>query len=163
MQNGTIGRFVFATLLVALGMPPPAAAIDGSGDYVSSVPPCRFTVVQTGTALRVSGSCSANSTTYPLSLVGTVDPATGAFSLTGEISGLCADLVCNGTGDGEETQSTCTSSTSACNGPSLATKCGNGVIDALENCEVGINADGDCCSARCRLDPAGTACTTDGN
>ena len=37
------------------------------------------------------------------------------------------------------------------------------MIDPLENCEVGNNADGGCCSARCRLDPAGTACTSDGN
>jgi cysteine-rich repeat protein len=141
-----------------------AAAIDLSGDYVVSDPiPCRLTDVQTGTALQVSGSCSVDSTTYAVSLAGTVDPATGAFSVTGKIPGLCADLACSGTGDGEETQITCTSSTSVCNGPLLATKCGNGAIDPLENCEDGNHADGDCCSARCRLDAAGTACTSDGN
>jgi cysteine-rich repeat protein len=163
MQHGTMSRLVFATLLVALGTPPPATAVDLSGDYLVSPIPCRLTLVQTGTALQLSGSCSVDSTTYPLSSTGTVDPATGAFSLLtlGEIRGLCADLVCSGTGDGEETRFTCASSTPACYGPILATKCGNGVIDPLENCEDGNHADADCCSARCRLDPAGTACTSD--
>jgi hypothetical protein len=162
MQDGTIGRFVCATLLAALGTTPPAAAVDLSGDYVSFTPyACRLTSVQTGTALRTSGSCSINSLTFQISLAGTVDPATGAFSGTGEIPGLC-DLACSGTGDGEETHSNCTSSVSACNGPISATKCGNGVLDPLENCEAGINADRGCCLARCRLEPAGSVCTTDG-
>jgi hypothetical protein len=95
---------VFAALLVALGTPPPATAVDLSGDYVVSAPvSCRLTDVQTRTALQVSGFCSVGSTTYPVSLAGTVDPATGVFSVTGVIPGLCADLVCSGTGDGEET------------------------------------------------------------
>jgi hypothetical protein len=139
----------------------PAAAVDLSGVYVSSTPyACRFTDVQTGTTLRVSGSCSVNSVAFQLSLAGTVDPATGAFSVTGEVPGLC-NVTCSGTGDGEETHTSCTSSVGACNGPIPATKCGNGVIDALENCEVGVNADGACCSGRCRLEPAGILCPTD--
>src|SRR5262245_51438653 len=130
MQRRTIGRFVVATVLVVLGTPSPAAAVDLSGDYVVSTPvPCRFTEVQTGTALRVTGSCSVGSTSYPLSLTGTVDPDTGAFSISGELRGLCADLVCSGTGDGEEVHQTCTNPSGACNGPTSATKCGNGVID----------------------------------
>src|SRR5215469_4636434 len=146
---------VFATLLSALGMAPPAAAVDLSGDYVMSTPiPCRSTVAQIGTAVRLSGSCSVGPTTYPLSLAGTVDPATGAFFISGEITGLCADFVFSGTGDGEELTGTFTSRTCS-SGPVLPTKCGNGVIDPLENCEDGNHADGDCCSARCRADPAG--------
>src|SRR5262249_31400589 len=47
-------------------------------------------------------------------------------------------------------------------GPIHLSKCGNGVLDPLENCGDGGAAGGDCCSARCRLAPAGTACTTDG-
>ena len=131
MRDGTIGRFVFTTLLVTFGVTSPAAAVDLSGVYVSSVPyACRFTDVQTGTAFRVSGSCTVNSVAFQLSLAGTADPATGAFSVTGEVPGLC-DLACSGTGDGEESHSTCTSSISACAGPISATKCGNGVIDPL--------------------------------
>ena len=154
----------FAALLAALGMAPPAAAVDLSGVYIITTPlPCRLTVVQTGTATRTTGSCLLDSTSFPLSLDGTVDPSTGAGTLSGAIPGLCADLFCSLTGDGEEIHSTCTSITPACNGPLVATKCGNGVIDPLENCEDGNQADGDCCSARCRLDPVGTVCTTDGN
>src|SRR5262249_9368205 len=62
----------------------------------------------------------------------------------------------SGTGDGEVIAAT---GTGPCySGPITATKCGNGVIDPLEDCEVG-----DCCSARCRLEPAGTPCTSDEN
>ena len=163
MHKGTIGRFVFATLLVALGMPPPATAVDVSGDYVGfALVPFTVTFLQTGTALQVNGHVVYNATTYPLSATGAVDPGTGEFSVTGEITGLCPDLVYSGTGDGEELTGTFTSGTCP-SGPVLLTKCGNGVIDPLENCEDGNQADGDCCSARCRLDAAGTACTSDEN
>jgi cysteine-rich repeat protein len=156
-------RLVFATLLVTLGVTSPAAAVDLSGDYVGfALVPFTVTFVQTGTALQMIGHVGVNSITYPLSAAGTVDPATGAFSVAGEITGLCADFVYSGTGDGEETSGTYTSRTCP-SGPVLLSKCGNGVIDPLENCEDGNHADGDCCSARCRLDVAGTACTSDGN
>src|SRR5262249_9001303 len=67
----------------------------------------------------------------------------------------------SGTQDGEVITAT---GTAPCyTGAIIATKCGNGVIDPLENCDDGNQADGDCCSARCRLDPAGTAGTGGGN
>src|SRR5262249_48769887 len=71
-------------------------------------------------------------------------------------------FVYSGTGDGEELSGTLASRTCP-SGPLFLTKCGNGVIDPLEDCEDGNQADGDCCSARCRLEPAGTVCTTDAN
>jgi hypothetical protein len=37
MQDRTIGRFVFATLLMTLGTASPVAAVDLSGDYVVTV------------------------------------------------------------------------------------------------------------------------------
>jgi hypothetical protein len=65
MQHGTSGRLVFATLLLALGTTPPAAAIDLSGDYVGSVPvPVTATAVQAGTILRLIGHNVVNSATY---------------------------------------------------------------------------------------------------
>src|SRR5215470_16130101 len=70
---------VVATLLVALGTTPPAAAIDLSGDYVGF-----------------------NAVPYQFSASGTVDPGTGAVSVTGAIETLCADFAFSGTGDGEE-------------------------------------------------------------
>src|SRR5438094_5088341 len=160
MQHRTIGRFVFATLLVALGKTPPAAAIDLDGDYVSFTIGDAFTVtaVQTGTTLQMMGDLVSDSTTYPLSATGIVDPATGEFSVAGEITGLCPDFVYSGTGDGEEITGTLTSRT--CPGYEkvsftlVLSKCGSGVIDPPEDCEFG-NVGGDCCSGRCRLRPAG--------
>jgi hypothetical protein len=94
-------RFVFATLLVALGMSSPATAVDVSGDYVGfALVPFTVTLVQTGTALRMTGRIVVNAATNQLSATGTVDPATGAFSVAGEITGACADFVYSGTGDG---------------------------------------------------------------
>jgi len=43
------------------------------------------------------------------------------------------------------------------------TRCGNGVIDADEQCDDSNTANGDCCSASCQLDPVGTRCFGDGN
>src|SRR5437762_4126689 len=54
---------------------------------------------------------------------------------------------------------TFTSRSCGISGTLILTKCGNGVIDPLEDCELG-NV---CCSARCRPLPAGTACADDGN
>src|SRR6516164_4697477 len=139
MQNGTIGRFVFATLLSALRMAPPAAAVDVSGDYVVTDPiPCRVTVVQTGTETQTTGFCDFNGSSTPFSGRGTIDPVTGAGSGTTDLGGVCAGVI-DSTSDGEVTTGTITSS--CYSGPFTATKCGNGVIDPLENCEVGINAD----------------------
>src|SRR5438477_12565309 len=102
MQHGTIGRFVFATLLAALGTTPPAAAIDLGGDYVGfGADPFTVTDVQTGTTLQMMGHVVDNFTTYPLSTTGTVDPATGQSSVAGEIPGFCPSVY-RGPGDGEE-------------------------------------------------------------
>src|SRR5215468_2029717 len=157
MQYGVIGRFVFATLLVTFGVTSPAAAVDLSGDYVGfNLVPFTVTVKQAGTILQMSGHVVFNAVPYQFSASGTVDPGTGAVSVTGAIETLCADFAFSGTGDGEELTGTaiahCVNGTQG-PGAFQLTKCGNGVIDPLENCEPG-NADPDCCSARCRLAPA---------
>jgi hypothetical protein len=69
------------------------------------------TAVQTGTTVQLTGHVVFNSIRYPLSAAGTVDPDTGTFSVTGEITGLCPDFVYSGTGDGEELDGTFTSRT----------------------------------------------------
>ena len=161
MQQSTIGRFVLATLLVVLGTSLPAAAIDLSGDYVGfALVPFTVTFVQTGTALQMSGHVVFQSATYPLSATGTVDPATGTFSVTGEITPICPDFVYSGTGDGEEIPGTFASRTCP-SGPVFLTKCGNGVVDHGEDCDPGSARGGGCCS-ECRPAAAGTACD-DGN
>jgi len=40
--------------------------------------------------------------------------------------------------------------------------CGDGVLEATEECDDGNRVSGDCCRATCELDPAGTVCD-DGN
>ena len=79
MQHGTIGRVVFATLLMALGTPPRATAFDLSGDYVGSSNggSITLTLVQTGTGLHGMGRFVFGGTTYVISSTGTVDPSTG--------------------------------------------------------------------------------------
>jgi hypothetical protein len=41
--------------------------------------------------------------------------------------------------------------------------CGDGQLDAGEECDDGNNADGDCCDAECRLEASGSACDQDGD
>ena len=49
-------------------------------------------------------------------------------------------------------------------GPSgVCTSCGDGVVEGAEQCDDGNTDDGDCCSASCTLESAGSACASDGN
>jgi cysteine-rich repeat protein len=41
--------------------------------------------------------------------------------------------------------------------------CGNGIVDGDETCDDGNTADGDCCSATCEPEDAGSPCADDGN
>jgi hypothetical protein len=168
MQKRIIRRLVsVATLFVVLGTTTRAAAIDVSGDYVGfNLAPFTVSVVQAGTLLQVSGSVVFEAVPYPFFATGTVDPSTGAVSVTGAIQTLCADFAFSGTGDGEELTGTaiahCVNGTQGPGG-FLLTKCGNGVIDPLETCDPGSAGVGPCCLPRCQSGPAGTACTSDGN
>src|SRR4029453_11118472 len=83
----------------------------------------------TGTMLHVSGSCTQGSTSYPVTFTGTIDPETGTASVSGDIPGLLGEMHCSSAGDGEETHTTCTSITPACNVSFVGTKCGNGIVD----------------------------------
>ncbi len=76
--------------------------------------------------------------------------------------GLCetpGSVTIVGTGDGEVFSGTAVCDTIV--SPVSGTKCGNGVVDAAEDCEDGNTAAGDCCSPACLFDPPGTACTAD--
>lgn len=41
--------------------------------------------------------------------------------------------------------------------------CGNGVVNAGEQCDDGNEINGDCCSGICQFEPSGAACASDGN
>jgi cysteine-rich repeat protein len=159
MHVTTLRRLGLAILVLSLGTTPSAMAVDFGGTYISSSPlPCRLTSVITGTMVDVSGSCTQGGTSYPVTFNGTIDPETGTASVSGEIPGLCGEMHCSSTGDGEEIDTTCTSITPACNVSFVGTKCGNGIVDELENCGDGNLPHGACCSPRCQLRPAGTPC-----
>jgi cysteine-rich repeat protein len=145
----------------------PAAAIDLSGSYVSMLDvlsvPCTLTFAQSGTALTIAGPCTLGNT-YTFDLSGSVDPLTGAFTATGRLIGLCdtpGSVSMTGSGDGElfSAVSSCGSLTSAVSG----TKCGNGIVDASEDCEDGNASAGDCCSPSCLFEGAGSPCAADTN
>lgn len=144
-----------------------ATALDLSGVYVSRVTflmqvPCTLTFGQTGTTLTITGPCDFVGTIYTFDLAGTVDTTIGAFNLSGRLLGLCGapgEFTMTGSGDGEVF--TGTASCGSIASPVSGTKCGNGVIDATEECEDGNALAGDCCSPICRFDPVDAACTAD--
>ena len=74
---------------------------------------------------------------YPYSLLGTVDPATGIVGTIGQtpdhLSALTAEV------------------------------CGNGTREGGEECDDGNTLSGDCCSATCRVEAAGSSCPDDGS
>ncbi|MCW5889093.1 MAG: hypothetical protein KIT14_00935 [bacterium] len=59
----------------------------------------------------------------------------------------CTKDTCNPTTGCESTAQTCP-----------AAQCGNGVLNAGEECDDGNNYDGDCCSSRCTYEASGSAC-----
>ena len=58
---------------------------------------------------------------------------------------------------------TTTTSTSVTSTTSPVPICGNGAVEAGEQCDDGNLVAGDCCSATCTAEPAGGACADDGN
>jgi cysteine-rich repeat protein len=40
----------------------------------------------------------------------------------------------------------------------VAAECGNGIVEAGEDCDDGNTMDGDCCSATCQFEPPGSSC-----
>ena len=166
-RRGTLAAMRSVVIFAFLGASP-AAAVDLSGVYVSKLSlffpfeiPCTLTFVQTGTSLAIDGPCISGST-YTFDLDGTVDEITGAFSLTGVVLGLCGtpgSVTMSGTGDGEIFSATATCGPAS--SPVSGTKCDNGTLDSTETCEDGNTTGGDCCSAVCQVEPAGSPCAAD--
>jgi cysteine-rich repeat protein len=148
-----------------------SAAVDLNGDWYSTADPFSpatlVHVTQTGSTLQVG-----------LAGMGTIDSATGAFMLTfqGSPPQQCgaqfqgqADPAGNtflGTGSIFFTPPDCHSIFCACSGSTPAelrgsrSPCGNGVIDAGEECDDGnLGRAGDCCALGCTLRPDGASCS----
>jgi cysteine-rich repeat protein len=74
--------------------------------------------------------------------------------------GLCNLGVADGTScdDGALCTVNDTCQAGTCAGERIAPCCGNGIIESNEECDDRNAVDGDCCSSRCRTEPAGAIC-----
>lgn len=158
-----------AALFVAAALVAPSVArgdVDLSNDWFvhfSSVKSfdCDLTFVQSGSALTANGDCRGSSPSA--TFTGTVDPQSGAFSLSGSIwTGapfpyLYIVFAGAPSGDGSVLNGTATVDGSP--GTFTASLCGNGNLDANEACDDG-SLTGGCCTSSCTPRPDGIACTT---
>src|SRR5262245_29486788 len=122
-------------------------------------------VVQSGTTLSATGSCTL---VGAIALSGTIDPGTGALTLSQAPAGICNSLDITATASAD---SYTFSGSLICQigtptipipGTISGTRCGNGVLDPSEQCDD--TGAGDCCdSTTCQFESAGTGCALDGN
>lgn len=165
-----LGRVVAAVLsgVALVGVASEAlATVDVSGAWgvqatatsgVTASDTCILNVGVAGSTLTVTGTCQLIGT---VTLSGTVDTTTGAFSASGSSSTLCPTLSIAATSpDGKTFAGTFTCSFGSTSGTITGSRCGNGVLDPGEQCDDGF-ANGhmlDCCSATCMLEPATVRC-----
>ena len=142
---------------------PARAAIDIDGPWNVAITPsfggnCLVDIVQTGSALTISAS--ACSLLPPFTLTGTIDTGTGAFSVSGAAS-LCGTLSVNGTANSTSTSFngtfSCTGGSLQLSGSLVGGLCGNGVVNAGEQCDPGLSPTA-CCNAQCTATPSGSIC-----
>ena len=129
-------------------------------------------VAQAGMTLNTA-SCN-----FALNYVGTIDPLTGALTLSAPNDPLCAPTVITATAapDGMTFSGTYTAEQHFCSfgcmccfcvdtsGVIVAERlCGNGTLDPGEACDDGNATDGDCCSSTCLFEAAGSPCPDDAN
>ncbi len=140
-------------------------------------------LVQSGTVLMTTLPPGGSAPVF----AGTIDPDSGVFHLDATYLPpdllLCsASVDATAAPDGLTFSGTVSSEEFSCSGgpptcvclPPLSvsisgvrcpacTACGDGVIDAGEQCDDGNTMSGDCCSATCTLEAAGGPCATDFN
>jgi cysteine-rich repeat protein len=168
---------LFATILIGAG--PACAAIDLTGRWTFTLDSpfgpltqCED-VVQSGSVLSTTG-CSVGAFDYS----GSIDVLSGALTLSAPGGSGCAPTVITATAapDGLTFSGPFTAEQHACSfgcmccfcldasgGITAERLCGNGVLDPGEGCDDGNGSDGDCCSATCQLEAAGSPCPDDGD
>lgn len=160
-------RFLFVALLVQLlGARAAFASVDMSGEWyvefdaLGSSVPGHATVTQSGSTLTIVTSLACGSC-FPDTSVGTIDPDTGAFSVTSTTFPV-GTLVTQGVvaADGY-TYSGDLFNDGQPQGSVRGSRCANGVLDPSEDCDDGNRRDFDCCSSTCTFEGAGGSCADD--
>ena len=156
---------LFVVLLLVAAATSTRANVDASGPwFVVTDPPaltCHLNFAQNGTDLSVTGSCDPFSSRLDLS--GTIDSASGVFRVTGSSNfpTVCGSFTFEATvapdGSSFSGTYTCANSTGG-SLPISGSRCGNGVLDAGEQCDDGNRSDFDCCDAGCRFKSPGAPC-----
>ena len=170
-----------ALLAVALGTPAHADvdlngvfAVRGEVDTHGVVTPpvvpitCQVSFTAVGTTLSVDATCTLVGS---VTLTGTLNPTTGEFSASGGSGAVCnpgsVAITGSATPDGYSISGTIGCLFGAppivASGPFTGSRCGNGLIDAGEDCDAGTVNDAECCSGTCHFEPSGSTCATDGN
>ena len=122
---------------------------------------CSLTIVQTGTTLSITGPCEGMAN--PVTVTGSIDPATGAFTGSGS-AGVCPAIAIDGSGvrDSKWFSGRFSCPEFQATGGVNGSRCGNGQIDPGEACDDGNTLNGDCCTAGCQLESEGEPCGDDG-
>jgi cysteine-rich repeat protein len=121
--------------------------------------PRHWDVLQNAGTLNVTMTDEDGNVTGPAS--GTINEATGAFEIDSIDGNVAADSL---TFAATQTSQSCGSL--GCIDVEISyngSRCGNGSIEGIEECDDDNVRLNDCCSPSCTADRRGTACTSDGN
>jgi cysteine-rich repeat protein len=172
MARAVVRALLLTSLLTSIPAARARAAVDLNGPWnvILGDPfnpgvsffQCNVDVTQVGTSLTIDAPAGCL-VVPPFTLTGTVDTATGDFSVSGTAGGFCAPgISVVGSSGGTSTAFTGTyTCASAISGSVDGSRCGNGVLDPGEVCDDGARYPGDCCSTTCTHEAAGTYCGGD--
>jgi cysteine-rich repeat protein len=178
MHHGSIrlGLTVIAAAAFLASTAPAQVDLTGTWD-VQAGSSATFQFTQSGTTLTALQGI--------YTWEGTINPATGVFSLhttdqTIAATFACAVIDATATPDGNTFTGTLSSASLQCSGPPHATVCqcgtftsqpatgarvavcGDGTVTGSEECDAGNTVGGDSCSATCTFESAGAPCADDG-
>jgi len=157
-RGGVWGVAAVLAAVVFLAGQPARADFDLNGNWVANAvvlgfaSNCNIDVTQVMTNLSVTGMCDL---VGAISLTGTIDTMTGAFTLSGNAASICP-MAGSLTVTAQASDNSNFAGSLNCAGlPGTITgsRCGNGMLDPGEQCDTGtdVGAFGNCCTAACQL------------